>query len=70
MQTTYVHPWYLALQRLCGTEEDLVIDHDHRTNKVRHNLCRTCNLGIGKLGDNLDLLKNAVKYLSTHETTD
>ena len=39
------------------------IDHDHTTLKVRGLLCTTCNTGIGHLGDNLEGLHNAIKYL-------
>ena len=54
---------------ICGkhsSEQDqaLAIDHDHDTGKVRGLLCRTCNLGIGYLNDNINLLANAIKYLN------
>lgn len=38
-------------------------DHCHDTNIPRGILCRTCNHGIGKLGDNLEGLRRAVAYL-------
>ena len=41
----------------------LVIDHCHKTGKIRGLLCRKCNSGIGLLKDNVDLLKAAVQYL-------
>ncbi len=39
------------------------IDHDHVTNKIRGILCPSCNTGLGKLGDTLDGLMRAVRYL-------
>jgi hypothetical protein len=39
------------------------IDHDHATNTVRGLLCNRCNLGIGTLGDSLELFRKAVAYL-------
>lgn len=48
---------------ICQTPEDLCVDHDHQTGKVRGILCRTCNLGIGKLGDQLEGVKRAAEYL-------
>ncbi len=39
------------------------VDHCHETNKIRGLLCSLCNTGIGALGDTLEDLKNAVKYL-------
>ena len=48
----------------CFSESDhLVLDHDHETGKFRGWLCRNCNQGIGKLGDNLQGVTKAVKYL-------
>lgn len=41
----------------------LCIDHDHETGKFRGWLCVCCNSGIGKLGDTLQGLMNAVEYL-------
>lgn len=39
------------------------IDHCHTTGKVRGLLCSNCNVGIGNLRDNIDILKSAVAYL-------
>lgn len=40
------------------------IDHDHKTEKVRGILCHNCNVGIGHLKDDINLLNNAIEYLS------
>ena len=40
------------------------IDHCHETGIIRGLLCYNCNVGIGKLGDNIEGLLNAIKYLS------
>ena len=42
----------------------IAIDHDHRTGRVRGLLCTSCNTGIGKLGDDPELLLRAISYLS------
>jgi len=42
---------------------DLCIDHCHSTNEVRGLLCRDCNLALGMFKDNINNLKNAIKYL-------
>ena len=39
------------------------IDHNHKTGEVRGILCPSCNLGIGKLKDNPDILDAAAAYL-------
>lgn len=41
-----------------------VVDHCHKTGKVRGLLCNTCNSGIGMLEDSPKLLMKALKYLS------
>lgn len=39
------------------------LDHCHATGKFRGWLCRTCNLGIGQLNDNIEGLIRALAYL-------
>lgn len=48
---------------ICGSEETLVVDHDHNTNKVRGMLCNRCNLGLGHFRDDPLLLEFAAQYL-------
>jgi hypothetical protein len=47
--------------------DGLVMDHCHDTNKFRGWICQSCNRGIGCLGDNIDGLKMAIKYLESIE---
>lgn len=39
------------------------IDHDHDTGAFRGWLCLYCNLGIGQLGDSVEGLERALRYL-------
>lgn len=48
---------------LCKSTDDLVIDHCHTHNHVRGVLCRTCNVALGLLKDDADLLQRASEYL-------
>ena len=48
---------------ICGEEGDLVVDHDHKTNKVRGMLCNHCNRGLGHFKDDPDLLEYARIYI-------
>ncbi len=48
---------------ICGSEEPLVVDHDHSTSEVRGLICHSCNLMLGHAKDNIQSLKNAIKYL-------
>lgn len=61
--------------RICGSEEDLHLDHDHSCcpkkgescgNCIRQFLCKFCNLGVGYFRDNPDLLIKAADYLRLH----
>ena len=39
------------------------VDHDHKTGKVRGLLCKSCNIALGEVGDNIHTLKNMIEYL-------
>lgn len=43
--------------------EQLVVDHNHNTGKVRALLCARCNLAIGQFKHDIGLLKKAINYL-------
>lgn len=45
------------------TDKLLVFDHDHKTKEFRGWLCSGCNTALGKLGDSLESLLRAIKYL-------
>jgi hypothetical protein len=45
-------------------EQSSHIDHCHTTGKVRGVLCEKCNKGLGQFDDNVNYLKNAIKYLT------
>lgn len=45
----------------------LAVDHCHHTGKIRGLLCASCNSGIGKLQDDVEILKAALAYLGGSE---
>lgn len=63
---------------LCGSDKAggigrFHVDHDHRfamgdKRGVRGILCHRCNTGIGALGDNLDAMERAMRYVSRFES--
>lgn len=53
----------LGFCALCGQLNKLVIDHDHKTGKVRGLVCRNCNIGLRFLDDE-KFLANGQRYLN------
>lgn len=51
---------------ICQKNEPVHVDHDHVTGVVRGILCFNCNRGLGKLGDDVNLLRRALTYLENH----
>lgn len=43
------------------------IDHCHKTNKIRGLLCMQCNLTLGMINDNTDVLSNLINYLKNEQ---
>ncbi len=43
----------------------LNIDHNHKNNLIRGLLCDGCNIALGLLKDNIELLRSAITYLET-----
>ena len=49
---------------ICGKAENIVFDHDYKTNRFRGWLCNEHNRAIGMFGDNVEGLLKAVRYLN------
>ena len=50
-----------------STKSGLVVDHDHKTGKIRGLLCDSCNILLGKAKDDTHILYLAAGYLLTHK---
>ncbi len=48
---------------LCGRDKDLVVDHCHKSLKIRGVLCKRCNTGLGIFKDDIKMLKKVIDYL-------
>lgn len=56
---------------ICGKHQKelkkrLHVDHDHKTHEIRGLLCCKCNLGLGTLGDSVDMIKKTLMYLEAN----
>lgn len=47
-----------------------VVDHDHKTGKVRAILCHACNCGIGHFEESIRAMESAIAYLKKHARPD
>lgn len=52
---------------ICGTDLDLVVDRDHKTGAMRGFLCRKHNSLLGFVKEDLDELRNSMRYLMRKE---
>lgn len=60
---------------ICGNPEisgisrdnNLLVDHNHATGKVRKLLCNNCNRGLGAFRDNIAIMERAIQYIKDHQ---
>ncbi len=48
---------------------DVVLDHSHIDGSIRGWLCNSCNTSLGKFGDNIETLQNAIDWLLKHKNS-
>lgn len=48
---------------VCGSTDDLHIDHNHETGKWRGVLCKGCNVSLGALGESPDRIRELANYM-------
>ena len=63
------YPYENPVCECCGIESHsdvLCLDHCHIEKVFRGWLCRSCNTGIGSLGDDIKGLENGLTYLRNH----
>ncbi len=61
--------------RICGGElifkrlkpNSAVVDHCHKSGKVRGVICHKCNVILGNSNDSVEVLENAIVYLKSHK---
>jgi len=53
---------------ICTKDCRLVYDHDHSTNAFRGWICTQCNIALGMVKDNKEILCRMIKYLQERTT--
>lgn len=48
---------------IAGITSKVVLEHDHRSGKVRGWMCDSCNTGIGRFKDDVKLLERAIEFV-------
>lgn len=48
---------------IAGVTSKIVLEHDHRTGKPGGWICDSCNTGLGRFKDDIELLKSAIEFL-------
>lgn len=48
---------------VCGSNKRICFDHNHKTGYFRGWLCNSCNVALGCVNDDADLLRKLANYL-------
>lgn len=58
----------ICLKRtIAGITSKVVLEHNHRSGKVRGWVCDSCNTGIGRFKDDTKILKRAIKFIEQND---
>lgn len=55
------------IHHMSGRVQELSVDHNHETGKVRELLCFGCNLVIAHAQEDIGILSKAITYLEKHK---
>lgn len=47
----------------------IVLDHNHLTGDVRGWICESCNTGIGRFDDNINIIENGISWIKKRDIT-
>lgn len=47
--------------------KNMFVDHCHKTNTVRGLLCKKCNIALGEMKDDIEILERAIIYLKRYK---
>lgn len=49
---------------IAGVTSKVVLEHNHRTGKAGGWICDSCNTGLGRFRDDINLLKSAIEFIN------
>lgn len=52
---------------IVGVNANIVADHDHDTGMGREWICDSCNTGLGRFKDDIEILEKVIEYLKRFE---
>jgi len=52
-----------AKRTIAGVTSKVVLDHNHRNGEARGWVCDSCNTGIGRFKDDIELINRAIKFI-------
>lgn len=55
---------------ICGSTDNLVVDHNHGNGKIRGILCRNHNAMLGFAKESTDIFRDAIRYLMRKDRVD
>ncbi len=58
-----LHQGMCAICKRLPIGRDLHLDHDHQSGKIRGLLCRNCNIALGLLKEDEDIIWNMLEYI-------
>lgn len=51
---------------ICLRTQQLVMDHDHKSQRLRGAICHLCNVGLGAFADDPARFQRAIEYIKLH----
>ncbi len=64
LSDSQIMTYYNRACEVCGSNKRIGIDHDHETGIVRGSLCHNCNVALGLVKEDTNVLKSMVNYIN------
>lgn len=60
-------PETTLFRNIPGKVKKLSVDHSHKTGKIRDLLCTRCNHFLGRVNEDINLIRKMIEYLEKHK---